>query len=218
MSGNEGMPPPPSYPDYDYQPLPLPLRHPPYPVDDTRGSFVMWLVIFSEACLYGALFGSYWYTGKYEPIWPPDPAPKLHYAIPSLFIMLVSAPVLYWGELQLRKQKPALAKLAMSLAVLAALGYFAFTIRGYIEHIQTLAPTADSYSSIFYAITTIHAVHVVLGFFMMLFVLLLGTVDKLEPREMPHKPYHSVALYWYFTVFTYLLLVIFLYIIPFVRR
>ena len=202
--------------DYNYQPLPLPLRRPPYPVDDSRGTFVMWLVIATEACLFGALFGSYWYTGKYQPIWPPDQAPKLHYVIPSLFIILVSAVVLYWGELQLKKQNVASAKFAMALAILGGLGYIAFTILDMQEHLQTLVANADSYSSIFYTTSVIHAAHICLGILMMVYVLLLG---KFEPRSsMPHRPYHNVAIYWYFASFIYLLLVIFLYIIPFVRR
>jgi len=202
--------------DFNYQPLPLPLRRPPYPVDDSRGTFTMWLVIASEACLFAALFGSYWYTGKYQPIWPPDAPPKLHYAIPALFIMLVSGAVLYWGELQLKKQNVATAKFAMALAILGGLGYIAFTILDSQEHLSTLAANADSYSAIFYTTTVIHAAHICLGILMMLYVLALG---KLEPRaSMPHRPYHNVAIYWYFSVVVYLLLVIFLYIIPFVRR
>jgi cytochrome c oxidase subunit III len=200
----------------DYSTLPLPLRHKPYPVDDSRGTFCMWLFIASEACLFGGLFGAYWYTGKFQPVWPPDPAPKLHYAIPSLFILLLSGGVMYWGELQLKKQSIAAAKFAMSLALLGGFGYIAFTILDMNEHLQTLAANADSYSSIFYTTEVIHAAHVCIGILMMVFVLALG---KLEPRSsMPHRPYHNVALYWYFVVFTMLLLVIFLYIIPFVRR
>jgi cytochrome c oxidase subunit 3 len=200
----------------NYSTLPMPLRHPPYPVDDRRGTLSMWLFIASEACLFAALFGSYWYTGKYEPVWPPDAPPKLHYVIPSLFILLVSGVVMYWGERQLNKQSFVAAKIAMVLALLGGLGYIAFTILDTNEHLKTLAANADSYSSIFYTTDIIHAAHVCIGILMMVFVLALG---KLEPRaETPHRPYHNVALYWYFVVIVMLFLTLFLYIIPFVRR
>jgi heme/copper-type cytochrome/quinol oxidase subunit 3 len=80
-----------------------------------------------------------------------------------------------------------------------------------LHHLQTLAPATDAYSSIFYTITAIHGLHIVLGLGMLAYVLIL-------PGGRPRSPYrhavHNVGLYWHFVDAVWVIIVAVLYVLP----
>ena len=81
-----------------------------------------------------------------------------------------------------------------------------------MDHWKTLAPYSDSYGSIFYAITTLHAAHVVAGLMLLAFV---GVLPRFgETRGTPHQAYETIAMYWHFVDVVWILVVLLLYIIP----
>jgi len=196
--------------------LPLPLRREPFPVNDRRGSLSILLFIATEATLFVMLFASYWYMGRSAPQWPPDPAPKLHYSIPMLAILLGSSAVLHWGEQQIKKHRVRAGMMALATTIFMGIVFLILSVLEYSEHLGTLMPTKDAYASIFYTIVTLHAAHVVLGLCMLSFALLLPSV---EPRPgTPHRPYHNAALYWHFVDTVWVFVIIFLYVIPNIRQ
>lgn len=194
--------------------LPLSLRREPFALNDTRGTLAISLFIATEGTLFAVLFATYWYVAELAPRWPPDPPPKLHYAIPMLVILLLSSAILHWGEGQIQK-RPRFATLAVVVTILMGIGFLIFSTFEYGERLQTLSPTQDTYGSLFYTIVTLHAAHVVVGLCMLCFVLLL---PSFEPRhDMPHRPYHNAALYWHFVDTVWIFVVLILYVIPNLR-
>ena len=80
------------------------------------------------------------------------------------------------------------------------------------QHWKDLTPYSDSYGSIFYAITTLHAAHVIAGLLMLGFVGILPRYGA--TAGSPHRAYETVALYWHFVDFVWIFIVLLLYVIP----
>jgi heme/copper-type cytochrome/quinol oxidase subunit 3 len=184
-------------------------------IDDRRGTIGMSWFILTEASLFVMLFFSYFYLGRQESLWPPDPPPKLLLPLPMLAILLTSSIVLHWGEKGLTRGHPGRARPATGVTIMLGLAFLALQTIEYRDKLKHLTPTTNAYGSIFYTITSLHAAHVVLGLCMLLYVLLL---PELEPDKPPHRPLHNASLYWHFVDAVWVLIVAFVYVLPHVTR
>jgi heme/copper-type cytochrome/quinol oxidase subunit 3 len=185
------------------QPLALPW-------DERRGSMGMALFIATEAFLFVALFFAYFYLGHYAPQWPPDP-PKLALALVMLAVLLSSSAVLYAGEHAVQRGRPGAARAAIAVTLLLGAAFLGVQAYEYADRLRTLRPTTDAYGSIFYTITSIHALHVLLGLCMLAYVAVL---PALRPMRPPYRPLHNASLYWHFVDAVWVVIVALLYLLP----
>jgi cytochrome c oxidase subunit III len=186
------------------------------PLDDKRGTGGMLLFIASEALLFLLLFFSYFYLGRREPRWPMHPAPKLTLALTMLAVLVASSVVLHAGERAVKAGRTAGARLAVAVTLVMGVAFLAIQVYEYRDHLKTLKPTTDAYGSIFYTITSFHALHLVGGMLMLAYVLVL---PDLEPRDRPpHRPLHNAALYWHFVDLIWVIVVAVLYVTPHLVR
>lgn len=187
------------------------LATPPLAPDDRRGSMGMLLFILTEAFLFLMLFFSYYYLGADEPRWPAPEPPALRFALPMLALLLASSIVLQWGGKRLSSGAFLAARVAVSLTIVLGLAFLVLQYFEYGERLRTLTPRTNAYGSIFYTLTGVHAAHVVLGLFMLGYVLPL----RFEPAERPpHRPLGNVALYWHFVDLVWVVIVALLYVAP----
>ena len=195
--------------------LPVHERHARPPVlvlDDKRGSWGMILFITTEAMLFVMLFFAYYYDKKGNDRWNNTEPPKLHYSLPMLGILAASSIVVHWGEKKLKRRSYAMAKFALIATLALGLSFLVLTYFEYSEHLAHVTPWSSAYGTTFYAITTLHGIHVVVGLAMWVWVLLL---PSWEPSLItPHRPYHNVAMYWHFVDTVWLFVVTLLYVIP----
>ena len=181
-------------------------------VDDRRGTWGMSLFITTEAALFLVLFFSYYWLDKVSAQWRGDTPPKLHYAIPMLFVLLTSSVVLHWGEKQVKKQRFKAGRLAVVGTIILGIGFLALSYLDYAEHLLNLGPRTDSYGSIFYTIITLHVAHVIFGLLMLTW---LSLVPRWEPAVYsPHRPYHNVSMYWHFVDTVWVFIVALLFVAP----
>jgi cytochrome c oxidase subunit I len=184
----------------------------PLPEDDRRGTGAMLLFITTEALLFVTLFFSYYYLGRDEPRWPLDDPPKLTLAFIMLAVLLASSALLHWGERGLRQGRRGRARGAVFGTV--ALGLVFLVLQGleYRDHLKSLLPTTDAYGSIFYTITSFHALHLLGGLLMLAYV---GFLPRREPVDRPpHRPLHNASLYWHFVDLVWVIIVALLYVTP----
>jgi heme/copper-type cytochrome/quinol oxidase subunit 3 len=188
--------------------------HPPLvtTLDDRRGTAGMWLFILTEAALFILLFFSYFYLAQGGWRWPLEEAPKLRLALPMLVVLLMSSGVLHWGEKQVKAQRYNRARAGLAGTIGLGLVFLAMQALEYTVHLKSLTPHTDVYGSIFYTITSFHAVHLILGLLMLIYALFLPAYEPVD--RPPHRPYHNVALYWHFVDFVWFWIIIFLYIAP----
>ena len=182
------------------------------PIDQQRGWHAMWCVIATEFMLFVCMFGSYYYLGTNRDWKNTETPPHLAYAIILLAILLMSSFVLGWGERQIKNGAVGTGRAALWITVGMGVVFVVLQCFEYIDHWKTLAPYSDSYGSIFYAITTLHAVHVIAGLLMLSYVGILPRYG--ETRGTPHHVYSTVALYWHFVDVVWILVVALLYVAP----
>lgn len=182
------------------------------PFEERRGLYAMWCVIATEAALFCCLFASYFYLGNDKNRWAVDKPPKLTYALIMLAVLLSSSVVLRLGEKRIKRQEYGMGRLLLGITILIGLGFLTLQGFEYLDHWKSLTPYSDSYGSIFYTITTLHAAHLILGLLMLIYVLLL---PRYAPaRESPFRPYQTAALYWHFVDCVWMFIVLILYLIP----
>jgi cytochrome c oxidase subunit III len=104
----------------------------------------------------------------------------------------------------------------LAVTILMGLGFMALQVIEYREHLKTLQPQSDAYGSIFYTITSFHALHLVVGLSMLAYVLILPRYEPVD--RPPHKPYHNAALYWHFVDIVWGFIVAILYVAPNLQR
>ena len=182
------------------------------PIDQRRGWHAMWCLIATEFMLFVCMFGSYYYLGTNQDWMVHEQAPHLTFALILLVVLLASSAVLIWGERQVRAGNFGAARIALWVTVAMGVVFIVLQYFEYLNHLKSLAPYSDSYGSIFYAITTLHAVHVVAGMLMLSYVGVLPRYG--ETRGSPHRVYQTAALYWHFVDFVWVLVVAILYVIP----
>jgi len=182
------------------------------PIDQRRGWCAMWCVIATEFMLFVCMFGAYYYLGNNKDRWAIDKPPGLKYPLMLMVILLASSFVLRWGEHQVKGERFRAARSALWLTVLIGLVFIAVQSLEYISHWKSLTPYSDSYGSIFYSITGLHAAHVVAGLLMLAYVGILPGYG--ETAESPHRAYETAALYWHFIDFVWIFIVALLYVIP----
>jgi cytochrome c oxidase subunit III len=180
-----------------------------------RGSWAMLMFIATEAMLFVCLFFSYYYLGHPQPKWPPEP-PEYKLALVMLAILLTSSVVLHAGETAERRGRSSAARRWTALTVALGLVFLAIQAIEYRNHLQHLQPTTDAYGSIFYAITSFHAAHLVLGLAMLAYVLMLPEIGP--SHKPPHHALHNASLYWHFVDLVWLFIVVLLYVAPNLAR
>ena len=181
------------------------------PLDDRRGVHAMFCVILTELSLFVCLFSAYFYLGIDKNRWAADQPPKLMYALVMLVVLLSSSAVLMWGERQVQTERYGAARIALAVTIGIGLVFMVLQVFEYQEHWKTLTPYSDAYGSIFYALTTFHAAHVLVGLMLLSYALFL---PKYGPLALPARPYKVVSLYWHFVDIVWIFIVLILYVIP----
>jgi heme/copper-type cytochrome/quinol oxidase subunit 3 len=182
------------------------------PFNQRRGMEAMWAVIATEFMLFACMFAAYYYLGSNKDRWATETPPVITYAVILLVILLSSSFILFWGERQVKKGRFLPGRLALWVTVLFGLGFLALQGFEYASHWRMLTPYSDSYGSIFYAITTLHAAHVIVGLLLLMYVGILPRYGA--TARTPHNSYRTVSLYWHFVDAVWILIVALLYIIP----
>ncbi len=181
-------------------------------IDQSRGGWGMALFIATEAMLFVMLFFSYFYLGPYGD----EPPPKLELALVMLGILLTSSGVLHLGEKRLEKGKPGQARVALGVTVALGVAFMTVQVLEYQNHLTELTPQMNAYGSIFYALTGLHGMHVLVGLGMLgwtLFSPQLGVANK-----PPHHVLRNASRYWHFVDAVWVLIVGTLYVAPHFTR
>lgn len=182
------------------------------PIDQTRGLQAVWALISTESMLFMCMFGAYYYLGNNKDRWAIEKAPDLIYPFVLLAILLSSSVVLHWGEIQVHKERFGAARAALWFTVLLGLIFLVMQGFEYASEWKNLTPDTDSYGSIFYTITTLHAAHVIVGVMILMYV---GVQPRYGfARRTPHMPYQVASRYWHFVDAVWIFIVSLLYVIP----
>jgi heme/copper-type cytochrome/quinol oxidase subunit 3 len=125
----------------------------------------MMIFVASEATLFGAFVGTYFYLRFKSPAWPPDGIPEPRVVVP---VILVACLVATSVPMHLASQAAQAGRLvATRLLILAALvvqcGYLAYEVHDFRDQLHAFDITRDAYSSIYYTLLGADHAHVFAG-------------------------------------------------------
>lgn len=166
----------------------------------------MILFIVTEGIFFVSLISGYHFLRMMAPAWPPAGINRPDLVLPLInTVLLISSSIAYIvAERALRKGH--LSRLRSGLVVAVVLGVIFLSLQGYEYSRSTLVASADAYSGLFYTITGIHGVHVLVGVIMLLATLIWASTDRFDQTK--HAVVTNVGYYWHFVDVVWVVLVL----------
>jgi len=156
----------------------------------------MLIFVASEATLFGAFVGTYFYLRFKNPAWPPDGLPE-----PKVVVPLVMTAVLLSTSIpmQLASSAAQAGRLAATrswilLALVVQAGYFAYQVHDFADQLRDFDISHNAYSSIYYTLLGADHAHVALGLLFNLW--LLWKLARGLTRYRVHAT-QAIVLYWH---------------------
>jgi heme/copper-type cytochrome/quinol oxidase subunit 3 len=157
----------------------------------------MTILIATEAMLFGALIGTYYYLRFHIAVWPPPGVPRPAVAVPVILVIVLvstSVPVhLAWRSVRAGRVGPA--RLFLLGAIAVQVGYLAYSIHDFADQLRETPIDENAYTSIYYTLLGADHAHVILGVLLstwLLFKLLRGlTLYRANAAQ-------AIAWYWHF--------------------
>jgi heme/copper-type cytochrome/quinol oxidase subunit 3 len=178
------------------QPQGLPVQ----PVEPRRGrSTAKWgmaVLIMTEATIFAGLIGSYFFVRAEHGEWPPPPieAPELEAIALFSIILLGSSGPMVWAEHGIRHGQQWRLRLGLLLTFLMGTAFICFQGVEYVE--LDFGIKDNAYASLFYTITGLHGLHVLIGLLMILMIMVKAWMGKFSGQR--HLLVEMVGLYWHF--------------------
>jgi heme/copper-type cytochrome/quinol oxidase subunit 3 len=160
------------------------------------GWWGMLVFVTSEATLFGAMIGSYFFVRFQALHWPPPGTPTKAPAVPLILLAVLlstSLPMQLASAAGMRGRART-AWLFVSVALVVQAGYFAFEIHDFQADLQRFTPHDNAYGSLYYTLLGADHLHVAVGllFNLWLVLRLLGGLTNYRLTGL-----RSVTLYWH---------------------
>jgi cytochrome c oxidase subunit III len=174
------------------------------------------MIIFlgSWAMMFSALFFAYAFVRARSVTWPPPGVPLLPLAVPAVntLVLLASSFTFARGLAELRRgRRKGLTPWVIATLALGAVFLVLQVVVWRGVSASGLHVSSGIYGSVFYALTTFHWLHVVVGLFVLLFVI----VQSLRGKYTEHN-YVNVRLcgmFWHFVDVVWLLMFVSIYLL-----
>ena len=172
----------------------------------------MMSLIATEAMIFAGLLGSYFFTRAASKEWPLDgiEAPELPRIIVFTVILLGSSVPIFWAEAAIRRGDVRRLRIGLLLSFL--LGAAFLVNLGFEYDELTFGARDNAYGSLFYAITGLHGLHVLVGLLMNVVVQLKARLGRVS-RER-HVTVTVFGMYWHFVDVVWIFVFSSLYVSP----
>ena len=181
-------------------------------IETSPGIWGMWLLVLTEAALFGALLLSYIYERSNADIWPPagvEP-PKLLLPLIMTVLLLGSSVTMLGAERAIRTGRVNRMKLALAASVALAAGFLGLQAYEYSRETMSLGDSV--YSSLFFTITGLHGLHVAIAVLMGAWLVLRAVLGHFSRDR--HLAIRVVSLYWHFVDVVWIAILGVLYFLP----
>ena len=167
----------------------------------------MVMLIASEATLFGAFIGTYFYLRFRAPKWPPDGIPEPRVIVPLILVgvLLTSSIPMHFASRAAQDGRLRATRLLIVSALVLQAGYFAYEVHDFSDQLKTFDITRDAYSSIYYVLLGADHAHVALGILFNLWLLW-----KLTRGLTTYRVHATQGIAWYWHAVNALTLVLIL--------
>lgn len=156
------------------------------------GWWGMALFVLAELALFGAALASYYYLRSIAPTWPPpgiEPPDLLVGGIATTVLLSSSVPV-WWAERSARRGSDVGSRVGLAIGTLLGLVFLGIELSEWAA--APFAPDTNVYGSLYFTLTGLHGLHLILGVFVLAFLQLRLWSGRLEPEAI-----RTGALYWH---------------------
>jgi cytochrome c oxidase subunit 3 len=174
------------------------------------------LFLLSEAAIFGAFFGHYFYMLyhiKPGQVWPPEGTPDIHLIIPAAgtIILMLSSVTCEFAHKALLVSNRSLCKTWMVITLV--LGLIFLILQGYEWGVlggMGFNLSTNIVGTLFYLITGFHGFHVVTGMMFLFLVYVRIEVGSFDRKR--HFSMNAASWYWHFVDVIWLLVFLTLYL------
>ena len=178
----------------------------------SNGMIGMILLLAAEVMFFAGLLSAFVVNKAVASAMPSIKQPRLPVEVTTLntLVLLASAVILFLFSRKYKKEKQSLALLSLSVV----LGIIFLTVQG-TEWVKLLnfgfSTSTSLYGAFFYTIIGAHAVHVVVG--LLLLVYLFSSLKKNNSFESAKNRIEVLSLYWYFVAGIWPVLYVLVYLV-----
>lgn len=185
------------------------------PAGHSTGWWGMVLFLATESALFGTLLGSYFYLRfQYGPQWPPAgiERPELTTPLVMTALLVPSSLTLMWAERGIRQGRRWRLRCGLLATLLLGTGFLVFHGLDYSRKLGSFTATTDVYGSLYYVITGLDGLHVLIGLLILAWLLPASTRGRFSRRR--NERIQLTALYWHFVVVVWVAILFALYLSP----
>jgi cytochrome c oxidase subunit III len=187
----------------------LPHRH-----QEQTASVGMVVFLASWAMMFAGLFFAYGFIRSSAGPWPPAGVPALPVGLPAVntAVLLSSSLTFAYGLRSLRRGERSVFIRALAVTILLGAVFLALQIHVWRSVGQSgLHLSSGLYGSVFYALTTFHALHVAVGLLILLYVLLRA----LRGGYTEHNTItvRLCTMFWHFVDVVWILMFVTIYLL-----
>jgi heme/copper-type cytochrome/quinol oxidase subunit 3 len=156
----------------------------------------MVILVASEATLFAAFIGTYYYLRFKTPHWPPDGLPEPKVVVPLILVaaLLASSIPMALASSAAQADRLSATRRFLLLALLLQSGYFAYEVHDFADQLGTFDITRNAYSSIYYTLLGADHAHVALGLLFNLWLLWKLARGLTGYRR---RAVQAIAWYWH---------------------
>ena len=149
----------------------------------------------SEFMFFSALFAAFFTIRSQAKVWPP-PGTKLdtYQALVFTFVLLASSPTMQIGVWAAERGERVKARFWTVVSLI--LGAAFLLNQAYEWDTLPFSPRSNAYGSLFYVMSGLHGLHVLLGLVAMVFLLIRMKGPRGDAGELP--VFQAVSYYWHF--------------------
>jgi heme/copper-type cytochrome/quinol oxidase subunit 3 len=172
----------------------------------------MMSLIATEAMIFAGLLGSYFFTRAAAKEWPLGgiEAPELPRIIVFTVVLLGSSVPIFWAEAAIRRGN--VRGLRVGLFLSFVMGAVFLVNLGFEYDELTFGARDNAYGSLFYAITGLHGLHVLVGLLMNVVVQLKARLGRVSKER--HVTVTVFGMYWHFVDVVWIFVFSSLYVSP----
>jgi len=172
------------------------------------------MVIFlgSWTVMFAAMFFSYGLLRVESATWPPDGYARLPMMLPAAntVVLLLSSVALQRGLRAVRANQPLFPWLMTALS----LGVMFLLLQGVVWNslwTEGFVTASGRYGSVFYLLTSFHALHVLVGLGFLLWLVPRSLQSSYTPRD--HSPVRLTAMFWHFVDIVWIVMFVTVYVL-----
>lgn len=158
----------------------------------------------SDLMFFSGLFAAYFTLRAHAAVWPPA-GTHLDLVQGGIFsiVLIASSPTFQLGVWAIERGDRRKARIWLWVSWIMGLAFIGNTAYEWHTFLsEGFAPHTNAYFSLFFVMTGVHGLHVILGLIVMMFLLGRMAGDRGDPGEM--NVYQAVGYYWHFVDFMWI--------------